>query len=59
VACAVAARQSTKRRTKLELENLARDMDAGDIAEAERSASEWLVLHQSVEAMGFHFKLLH
>jgi hypothetical protein len=41
------------------LENLARDMDAGDIAEAECSASEWLVIHQSVEAIDFYFKLLH
>ena len=55
MACAVAASSPQS----AALENLARDVDAGDIAEAERSASEWLVLHQSVEAMDSHFKLLH
>jgi hypothetical protein len=34
-------------------------MDAGDTAEADRSASEGLVVHQRVEAMDSHFKLLH
>ena len=28
-------------------------------AEAERSASEWLIVQHSVEAMDFHFHLLH
>lgn len=55
----VLSMQGSPHSAALDLENLARDMDAGDIAEAECSASEWLVIHQSVEAIDFYFKLLH